>query len=158
MTNTNSHFQMYRGALALFWADGQFTQSEINKFIELVENSIRLTKEQKDLLNTDITTHIKIADVWPQITDPMDRAHLINIANMLFWQDGAFCHTEREVIEKLEREHLSTLKTDELERDLEFMARNARAMWKEEERQMVDKMMPHTRFFYYLEKKISNLF
>jgi hypothetical protein len=158
MTNTESHFQMYRGALALFWVDGKFTQEEIDRFLELVERSINLTESQKAMLASDIREHVSVATVWPLVTDAMDRAHLINIANMLFWQDGAFCHAEREVIVRLEKEHLSTLKTDELEKDLADMAQNARALWKEEEKQMVDSMMPHTRFFYYLEKKITSLF
>ena len=157
MSNTQSHFAMYRGALALLWADNKLSEDEHSKFMELLTQSIRLTPEQKAQLSNQAKEHTTLAEIWPQITDKLDRAHLINIAHMLFWRDGVFCHTEKEVLERLEKDHATTLDTKALEVDLSSMGAIAMSSWAQDEKNMVDSLSPRHRFFYYLEKKIEGL-
>lgn len=153
---TDSQMAMFRGAIALAWADGALDPQEIGQLETFIRNNIHLSDAQKRQLLADIQSHVRLEDVWGAITDKHDRAHLINIADLIFWKDGAFCHNEREVYEKIQADHLKNLDTDTLEKDLSALAQQARTQWAKDEREMVeDFKMPYSKAFYYLEKKLG---
>jgi hypothetical protein len=150
-----SYVATFEAAIALLWADGELSPEEKARFESLIQSNIRLGEDQKSTLISELTSPKKVEDVWPAITDKHDRAHLINIATMLFWEDGAYCHTEQEIYQKLKKDHLSGLDTASLEEEIQEMAEAAKSKLAKEEQNRIDAMKPHTRFFHYLEEKLT---
>jgi uncharacterized membrane protein YebE (DUF533 family) len=108
---TDSRFAMWRAAVALAWVDGRMKHEEI----ELLNNSAQInafTDEQKKIFENDLKTPLKLNDVFSQITDPRDRAHLINFARRLFHTDLDFSKSEEMVLKDLTDRHLQMLKSE----------------------------------------------
>lgn len=106
---TKSHFAMFRGAIALAWADHELDAEEQERLEVYIDHNTELSDAQKAQLKEDLHNHITLDQVWDDITDVHDRAHLINIADAIFWEDGQLCHTEREVLDKMNEKHMATL-------------------------------------------------
>lgn len=154
---SQSYMAMFLGAIALLWADGKLSDEEREKMHQLIDGNVELSPNQKELLKQDVETPVKLGDVWDKISEPHDRAHLINIAQMLFWADGAYCHSEEEVYHKMKEKHLATLDVGSLQAEMDSLLIEQKQRLTKEEKELVDDMMPHTRFFYYLEKKLDKV-
>ena len=115
---SNSHFSMFRATIALAWVDQQLDEKEIERILVYIDNNKQLSDAQSEQLKQDLHQPIKLDDAWPDITDVQDRAHLINIADTIFWEDGEMCHTEKEVYEKIKAAHMATLDLDFIQEDI----------------------------------------
>ncbi len=155
MTATASYYHMFCCANALLWADGNLSPEEEKRYIALLEANVELSGEQKAYLLTQNKKNTSFEEHWNKVTDKHHRAHLINIAHMLFWEDGVFCHSEKEVFEKMQQLHLKTVDVAALEEEIGQMAKSALAQLNAEEKARIDDMMVHTRFFHYVGEWIN---
>jgi len=154
---TDSHVAMLKGAIALAWSDLSLSEKEVELVRHYIERNINLSAEQKTALLAEVKQPHKVAEIWPNITDKMDRAHLLNIAYMIFWQDGVFCHTEREAFDRMEKEHLATLNVAVMEKEIKDMCADAINKIKTEERAFIDNLSAPARFVYSLENIITKI-
>lgn len=109
---TQSKFAMWRAAVALAHADKNLSPEEEGLIHDYLSHA-SLTEEQQKILETDIKNGITLDSILPEITETKDRAHLINFARVLFHIDGEFCDAEKEILEKLNQYHQSTLNLNE---------------------------------------------
>lgn len=137
-TNTvekaQSKLPLYRGVIALAWADHELHPEEKSKLHEMISAHRELTTEDRAKLHAEIHTRISLADVWPHITDPQDRARLIDLSNIIFQQDDEFCDDERLLIERFQAKHLASIDISSIEKDLAQFSSDQTAQ-REQERQ-----------------------
>lgn len=126
MSATQSQVAMFRGLVAMAWADHALSAEEQQRFETLVNNNVLLSASQKQQVVEEIHTPVHIDLVWPQITDKHDRAHLLNVASTIFVQDGEYCEDEKAIYEKIYASHMSSLPQAELEKDIIAMAQAQR--------------------------------
>src|SRR5687768_2120949 len=128
---TNSQLAMLRSAIALAWADHQMHEEEKSQLLNYFTHNIHLSESQRAKLAGDINQKIKLEEVWNDITDKHDRAHLINIATIIFWKDGAFSHSEQEVYNKIYNDHIATLDIKKHMEEERAFAIETRKKWTE---------------------------
>ncbi len=116
VTVTPSKFAMWRAAIALAYGDSMLSNSETNLIHEYWKN-YAFTDEQQRQLDLDLQKGIKLDDVWPQITDKLDRANLINFALVLFHIDGDYTAAEQALFEEMNNRHMGTIDLRQAMRD-----------------------------------------
>lgn len=116
---TPSKFAMWRAAIALAYGDNFLSNSEINIIHEWWER-FDFSDAQRAQLEKDLRAGVKLDDVWDQITDKLDRAHLINFSLVLFNIDGEFSEVEKALWEEINDRHMVTI-------DMRGAIRDARA-------------------------------
>lgn len=99
----------------------------------------------------------KMDDVWSDITDVRDRAHVINIANTVFWEDGEFSHTEKEVYEKINATHMATLDLDFIREDVRNYRKELAANRQQFEQELHELRGPFGRMMHYLENVVDKV-
>ena len=100
MSLSDSKFNMWRTVTALAHTDGVFHRDEEDYLKKIFEN-ISLSKEQSDILKSDLTTPQDPAQLHGLITEPGDRAQVTYFGRILLWADKDFDHTEEEILAKL---------------------------------------------------------
>lgn len=113
-----SKLALYRGLIALAWADHELHADEKSTLHEIISSHRDLTEDQRATLHDEVDHRVTLSDIWGQITDPQDRARLIDMANIIFQQDGDFCEDERALIEKFQAKHLQSIGLHSIEKDL----------------------------------------
>lgn len=154
---TKSHFAMFRGAIALAWADHKLDDEEQKRILVYIEHNKQLSDTQSALLKQDLRQPIKLDDVWPDITDARDRAHLINIADVIFWEDGEMCHTEKEVYDKISAAHITTLDMDFIRDDMAVRRKELAANRKKYEKELDQLRGPLGRMLHYMETLVDKV-
>jgi hypothetical protein len=119
---TESQIQMFRGIIALAWADHELTEDEQQQLAFFIEKHLYLSAEQRAQLLDEVQHAVKLADIWPSITDKHDRAHLLNIAPVIFQKDGVYCDTEKELYELYEQKHLDSIGAVYVEQEIRLFA------------------------------------
>lgn len=158
MTNP-SKLAMFRAAIHLTWIDGELGTSEREKLTNYINNNMHLTPDERKQLLAEIDHPTDVAQHWEQMTQE-DRAHLINIAESLFWADGNYCENEKELYKKIFADHASTLDEAKLQAEMKQAVQVAKLRWVEEEKQMHEEMkrtkglIPGT---YYVEVLLQRL-
>ena len=156
---SHSHFSMFRATIALAWVDHQLDEKEVERILVYIKNNKQLSDAQREKLKQELHQPVKLDDVWSDISDVQDRAHLINIADAIFWEDGEMCHTEREVYEKIKDAHMSTLDLDFIREDIaahrKELAAN-RQQFKEELHE-IQMRGPFGRMMHYLETMVDKV-
>lgn len=114
----SSKLALYRGLISLAWADHELHADEKSKLHEIIAEHRDLSVEDRAKLHLEVHTRTPLAMVWDDITDPQDRARLIDMANIIFQQDGDFCDDERELIESFQKKHLKSIGVDAIKTDL----------------------------------------
>ena len=147
---TKSHYAMFRGAIALAWADHRLDEEEQERILVYIENNRHLSDAQRTQLKQDLLQPVKLDDVWPEITDVHDRAHLINIADAIFWEDGELCHTEKEVYDKIRAAHIATLDVDFIREDIADYRKELAVSRKAFEMELDEMRSPLGRMLHYL--------
>ncbi len=123
---TDSQIAMFRGAIALAWADGVMIDSEKARLESFFENNLSLSPSQKTLLIGDIAHPIALEDVWAMITDPLDRAHLIDIAPVILRADDDYAEIEQRSYADIYARHMASLDQNAIERDVVDLANRLR--------------------------------
>ena len=122
----SSKISLYRGLIALAWADHELHVDEKTTLHEIINTHKDLSTEDRALLAAEVDKPVALADVWPDITNPQDRARLIDMANIIFQQDGDYCGNEQELIERFQAKHLSSIGVSAIQKDLSaFSAQQA---------------------------------
>lgn len=150
---TDSQVALWRGAIALAWADQQLDEDEKSKLLEYIVGYLYFSEAQRAMLVQDVSQGVRIVDVWPHITDKQDRAHLINIAPVIFWRDEVFCQAEQDVYNTIFAEHMATLDVAATMADLRAMAVSDRSEWAQEEKELVSRLSLAGRIIHYFENK-----
>jgi len=96
---SDGKFAVWRCLVVMANIDGHFCDDE-KEFLEGIHRYEMLSDEQKVILKEDIDSqNMDFDSIYNQITEPRDRAHLINLTRVLFHKDGDFCPTEKEVFD-----------------------------------------------------------
>ena len=119
---TESRLAMYEGIVALAWADHELDVAEKEKLHELINQNPHFTDEQRAKLHLDVDNHAMLADIWPRITEKRDKAHLLNIASVVFLKDGKYCADEKELYDTFLAKHLATLDSESMMSEIREMA------------------------------------
>ncbi|MDD0853593.1 hypothetical protein HBN50_10810 [Halobacteriovorax sp. GB3] len=98
---TESKFNMWRGTIALAYIDSELTKEE-RSWIQDHLRKIPFSQSQWEILAKDLEEGLKLDDILPLITEPKDRAFLLNFANQLFREDG-IVPIEKKTYENLEK-------------------------------------------------------
>lgn len=126
MSATDSQIAMLEAAIALAHADGRLEDGERAQLRHFVKGHAALTDAQREELFDKIAHPVTLDDVWSRISDLHDRAHLINIANSIFWSDGLMCHDEQEVLQRIHDAHLATIDVEAELKAVADLAENQR--------------------------------
>ncbi|GEM_PF-6422798 len=126
MSATDSQVAMLEAAIALAHADGKLDEQEQAKLTHFVRGHAALSETQRTELLDKIAHPVTLDAVWSRISDVHDRAHLINIANSIFWSDGLLCHNEQEVLQHIHDAHMATLDVENAMKELTDMAQKQR--------------------------------
>lgn len=105
---TPSKFAMWRAAIALAYSDHRLSNSEIDLIWRESEN-FDFSDAHRAQLEKDMQGGIALDDVWDQITEKGDRAHLINFSLVLFHVDGEFSQVEQILFEEINARHMLTI-------------------------------------------------
>lgn len=151
---TKSHYSMFRAMIALAWADHELDEREKERVLVYVQNNRRLSDAQKEQLAQDLLEPIELDDVWSDITDVQDRAHLINIADVIFWEDGEMCRTEREVYDRITKAHLATLDEDLIRKDIAACRKELAANRQHFEQELHEIRGPFGHMMHYVENSL----
>jgi hypothetical protein len=147
---TESHVAMLKGAISLAWLDGALHDEEIARLQHFIDNNAYLNVAQRQQLHEAINQHHALEDIWAEITDALDRAHLINIATLIFWEDMEFCEAEKKMFQAMHEWHIGDLEHETVKRDLVQMAQDARLKWVAEEKALHSEKSFLGRVFSYL--------
>jgi uncharacterized membrane protein YebE (DUF533 family) len=129
---TPSHVAMLRGAIAMAWADGSLDPDEQQRLHAFIDQNTQLSPAQKDMLHAEIDAPVTLDQVWSQITEAQDRAHLINIATLIFWEDEHYSEAERKAYAQMNAWHNQTLDISTIRLEMETMAEKAKEHWEME--------------------------
>jgi uncharacterized tellurite resistance protein B-like protein len=106
---SNSRFALYEGLIGLAWADHVLHDSEREALHELIDGNRFFSDEQRAELHARIDTREELSTIWTRITEPQDRARLIDWANTIFGADGEFADVEKTLLARKRAKHLETL-------------------------------------------------
>jgi hypothetical protein len=147
---TSSHTAMLRGAISLAWVDGTLHEEEKKRLHHFITHNITIHETQKAQLHAAIDTEEMLEDVWQEITEVQDKAHLINIATLIFWEDDTFCEAEKKMFRAMQSWHNDVLPEYETNAELAAMATIARKQWREEEDALRSELSFTERMLDYL--------
>lgn len=139
---TNSHIAMLRGVIALAWADHALNADEKTQLGAYVNNNHQLSDAQRVELLASIDHKIELAQIWPEVTDMHDRAHLLNIADVIFAKDGNYCKEEQDAYQRIHAEHMASINTEAIEAEIGAMAVQLRSEREALERDMQEQVSP----------------
>ncbi|MEZ5690433.1 MAG: hypothetical protein R3D71_02055 [Rickettsiales bacterium] len=150
---TDSQMAVMEGAIALAWADGNMDSKEEEKLQNFIKNYIWFSDEQRgDLLN-NLSNRVKIDDVWGKISDKQDRAHLLNIASIIFRQDGKLCKLEQETYDRIYQDHMSSIDVAAIKADIREEVEKIKAKMAEAEEEDTGSSISE-KIAYYFKKHI----
>ena len=115
---TDSQMAMWRGAIALAWANGSLDQGEKARLLNYFRDNVHLADTQRSQLIADIDQQFDLKDIWTLITNTEDRAYLIDIAPTLFATHGSPTPAEKAVYDKMLADQLATVDTKALQDDV----------------------------------------
>lgn len=154
---TSSEIAMYRAAIALAWADNSLSEEEQNKLIVYMDNNKNLSETQREQLKNDLTQQIHIDDVWPEVTEVRDRAHVLNIADAIYWADGQLCHSEKEILTKIKSAHMATLDVVAIREDIRAYRQELLTDRKQFQQELHKMRGPFSRMMHYLETMVDKV-
>lgn len=154
---THSEVAMFRAIIALAWADDRLSEEEQERILVYIENNRNLSEAQKKQLRTDIPRPTSMDAVWPEITDVRDRAHVINVADAIFWEDGELCHSEKEVLDRIRSAHIATLDVDAIRDDVVQLRKELLIDRKAFQRELHEMRNPVGRLIHYLETIVDKV-
>lgn len=127
-----SKLALYRGLIALAWADHELHPDEKSTLHEIIDNHLGLSVEDRAQLHGEVDQPVELSSVWPDISDPQDRARLIDMSNVIFQQDNDFSDAERDLIERFQTKHLASIDIGSVTADLESFSEELARLRKKE--------------------------
>ena len=135
---TDSRLAMYEGMIALAWADHELTEDEKQGLRDLIDGNPRFTDEQRRKLHAGVGQRVALESVWPRITEKQDRAHLFDIAGVIFHKDGQYSATEKELYENFLAKHMATIDTEAVIGEIRAMTIGFRAQREKEQQELAE--------------------
>ncbi len=148
---TDSYVAMFRAMIALAWVDHELEAEEQESLRHYISGNVRLSDQQKQTLLASVNRKTSLCDSWGEITNPRDRAHLINLASTLFHEDHCFEPEERRVFERISNLHDNTLDAESLRTELQSMAKASRERLKAEDEAYMQSLSVPARILTYLD-------
>jgi hypothetical protein len=133
MQITLSKLAMYEGLIALAWVDGPIHAENHKRLFNMFHSDSLLSEDQRQKLLDMLNQPVRLDDVWPRITDPQDRAYLLDYAPTIFLKDGNYSPEERALHAEFMAKHLTTLDGKEMRSELEAYAGELKEKRKKEE-------------------------
>lgn len=128
---SESAFSALRAAIALAWVDNELSSPEREALRHYLSHP-RLTESQRTQLQRDIDQGgEKLDALLPHITELRDRAHLINMAQVLVARDGVVDAEEQQALNHMLARHLPTIDREKAQEE----ARIAREAFLAEQRE-----------------------
>lgn len=109
MQITPSKLAMYEGLIALAWVDAPIHEENHKRLFDMIYDNRLLSEDQRQKLLDMLNQPVRLDDVWPRITDPQDRAYLLDYAPTIFLKDGNYSPEERALHAEFMAKHLATL-------------------------------------------------
>ena len=116
---SDSRLALYEGLISLAWVDERLDPAEKIVLEDIFAHHHGLTDEQRAALTRDITTPMRLADIWPRLTDPQDRARFLDMADVIFKSDGEVDDSEADIYAVKLAKHLGTFDVDGIKRELD---------------------------------------
>jgi hypothetical protein len=135
-TMTDSRLAMYEGMIALAWADHELVEVEKQGLHELIDDNPRFTDVQREKLHAGVDRKITLESVWSRITEKQDRAHLFDIAGVIFLKDGKHSATEKELYDDFLAKHMATIDTESVIKEIREMTVGFRAQREKEQQEL----------------------
>lgn len=123
---TDSRLAMWRAVLAMAHADGVVMPKEA-EFGALYMDRAGASDEQREILREDLQNPQDPAEMFAQIAEPSDKADFFEFARALLWCDGDFSAQEEAIVERLQKNHIDSLRPEKLVADLRAL-RDEQAM------------------------------
>ncbi len=133
MQITPSKLAMYEGLIALAWVDAPIHEENHKRLFDMIYDNRLLSEDQRQKLLDMLNQPVQLDDVWPRITDPQDRAYLLDYAPIIFLKDGNYSPEERALHAEFMAKHLTTLDGKEMRSELEVYAGELKQKRKKEE-------------------------
>ena len=130
-----SKLALYRGLIALAWSDHELHPDEKETLHHIINTHQGLCDADRSDLNNQVDHPVSLDTIWADISNPHDRARLIDMANTIFQQDGAICDNERDLIETFQARHLASIDADRIASDLKAFTAEEQAQ-REKDREM----------------------
>ncbi|MCF8495277.1 MAG: TerB family tellurite resistance protein [Alphaproteobacteria bacterium] len=105
---SESQFFMWRTLFAVVHADNFVAKEEVRYMAEALED-LPFTEAQRAVLHDDLRTPKDAAAMFAGISDPADQARFFKFARELVWVDGQYVQQERDLITRLEKDHLQKI-------------------------------------------------
>jgi hypothetical protein len=155
---TASYMAMLRGAIALAWEDNVLHAEEKERLQQIIQRNIIVSEAQRVQLLEDIAVRAELGDVWGEVSDMHDRAHLLNLALALCHEDGDYSELERSAYQKLSILHHKTLDGAALQAELRIMARISQEHAARERQEDYNAMNRIEKFLYIMDSLFSGDF
>lgn len=132
MTVTASRVALYEGLIALAWIDHDLDASEKAALHAQIDSNLYFDEDQRARLHADVDRPVALADVWPRLTDPQDRARLVDWADELIRADGSLDDREQDAEAWMLDRLLGALDRDAIGRDLASVSADLREKARDE--------------------------
>jgi hypothetical protein len=119
---TESKLAMYEGMIALAWADHALSPEEKAELHALIDSNPKFSATQRTELHTMVDRKVLLENIWPRVTEAVDRAHLLDMAASIFHYDGTYDASEREVYDAFLKQHLATIDVTKITEDVRMLA------------------------------------
>jgi hypothetical protein len=133
---TDSRLAMYEGMIALAWADHELAEDEKQGLRELIDGNPRFTDAQREKLHSDVDRKITLDSVWPRITEKQDRAHLLDVAGMIFLKDGEYSSAEKGLYDDFLAKHMASIDAESVIEEMRSMTGRLRAQREIEQQEL----------------------
>lgn len=110
---TDSRLAMWRAVVALAHADGVVMPKEA-EFGALYMDRAGASDEQREILRQDLYHPRDPGEMFAQISESSDKADFFEFARALLWCDGDVSAQEEAIVEKLQRDHVESLRPERL--------------------------------------------
>lgn len=134
MKITPSKLAMYEGLIALAWVDAPIHEENHKRLFDMIYDNRLLSEDQRQKLLDMLNQPVRLDDVWPRITDPQDRAYLLDYAPTIFLKDGNYSPEEKALHAEFMAKHLATLDGKLMRAELEAVAAELEAKRKSQQR------------------------
>ncbi|NET71353.1 MAG: DUF533 domain-containing protein [Sphaerospermopsis sp. SIO1G2] len=147
----DSYIAMFRGMLALAWADGVLEEEERTVLMRYIDKNQYLSEEAKKTLRASIDQPVHMNNVWDDITDPHHRAHVINVSSTVFHADEELETSESELHRFMMETHMSSIDAEKIEQDVRQYAMELRTRREAKERERQERLSPMARLLEYID-------
>lgn len=102
----DSRFNMWRLIVAAAHLDKTIDPEE-QRFIDEYLNNLSLSDNQKQQLQNELKNAVDIDQIWPAITEAVDRGQALHFVRLILWSDGIMMPSEKDFMTRLKSKIIS---------------------------------------------------